>query len=456
MSTARGRLSGLTARTVVITSLAALLAFCIVLLIGQAFARLHDQVDRLTRSELERLMSSVRLMQQTESLVALGLILVQAESHGDRRAALVELNDRIRWIGKLTGPLLSSASDAEFVAKVRDAERRLEENIAELDRLLRRRIDGDAGAAEFAAIRQRSMENREIAGRLSVLMGYEAASVRSELSARGRRLQEDAAQQRRNLAGFAALLLVAVILSGIYFEWHVVRRIQRMRHALIGGDVDPRDLRIGGKDEIVELAETIGGYVERIQAQEARMQKAHDELAFLAEHDPLTGLANRRHFSAAARRLVARGAQPLCLAIIDVDNFKQVNDSYGHDLGDRALVHVAAQAFAGLRADDVLARIGGEEFVAMMPVRTVGDAHRICDALRARVEGAPMPHGAGRGLSLTVSIGLTLMTPPPAGVLDDPDELERLIQRAMRRADAALYAAKADGRNLVRLATAES
>jgi diguanylate cyclase (GGDEF)-like protein len=186
------------------------------------------------------------------------------------------------------------------------------------------------------------------------------------------------------------------------------------------------------------------------------MQKAHDELAFLAEHDPLTGLANRRHFSAAARRLVARGAQPLCLAIIDVDNFKQVNDSYGHDLGDRALVHVAAQAFAGLRADDVLARIGGEEFVAMMPVRTVGDAHRICDALRARVEGAPMPHGAGRGLSLTVSIGLTLITPPPAGVLDDPDELERLIQRAMRRADAALYAAKADGRNLVRLATAES
>ncbi|GAA4405178.1 GGDEF domain-containing protein [Quisquiliibacterium transsilvanicum] len=456
MSRARRRLSGLTARTVVITSLVALMAFCILLLIGQAFGRLHDQVERLTRSDLERLMSSVRLAQQTESLVSLGLILVQSENHGDRRAALVELTDRFRWIGKLTEPLLSGSTDAEFVAKVRGAGRQLEDNVAELDRLLRRRIDGAADAADLAAIRQRSLENREIAGTLSVLMGYDAASVRSELSAQGRRLQEDAALQRRNLAVFAALLLAAVILSGLYFEVHVVRRIQRMRQALSRGDVDPQDLRVVGRDEIVELAETMRGYVERIQAQEARMQKAHEELAFLAEHDPLTGLANRRHFAAAAQRLLARGAQPLCLAIVDVDHFKRVNDTHGHEVGDRALVHVAAHASSGLRADDILARFGGEEFVALLPVRTLDDAQRVCDALRARIEGAPMMLGAGRPLSLTVSIGLTVIPVPRGDALDDPEQLEQLIQQAMRRADASLYAAKADGRNLVRLATAES
>lgn len=465
MSPARARLSGLTARTIVVTSMLALMAFAIVLLIGQSFARLHDQVDRLTGNDLERLMTSVRLMQQTESLAALGLILVQAERHDDRRSALVELNDRVRWIGKLTGTLLSDASDPEFAKKVRDAERGLAMNIAELDRLLRRRIDGAASAAELAAIRQRALENREIAGRLSVLMGYDAAGIRHALAAQGMRLQEEVVQQRRNLAIFAALLLGAVVLSGLYFEFHVVRRIQRMRQALSRGEVDPRDLRVGGRDELVELSRTMGGYVERIQAQEARMQKAHEELAFLAERDPLTGLANRRHFAAAARRLLERGATPLCLAIVDVDHFKRVNDSHGHEIGDAALMHVATRLSSGLRADDLLARFGGEEFVALLPVRSVADAQRICENLRACVEEAPMTLDGGERLALTVSIGLAMIVPPPAASegggaqLSGPtDHLARqeVLRQAIRRADAALYEAKEQGRNRVRLAAPPS
>ena len=456
MSAAHGRLSGLTARTILITALVAFMAFTTVLLIGQTFSRLHAQVERLTATELERLMSSVRLIQQTESLVAMGLLLAHSETHDQRRAALVELDDRLRWMDKLTGELLSGDSDAELEPKVRQAQRALQENVGALDRLVRMRIDATADPDTLAAIRSTAQQNREIVGQLSVLIGYYAASIRHGLAAEGQRLHEEGQAQRRSLVVLAALLVVAVVISGLYFELHVVRRIQRMREALSRNEVRPNDLNVGGRDEIVDLARTIGGYIERIQAQESRMQKAHAELAFLAEHDPLTGLANRRHFATAARRLLATGSGLTCLAIIDVDLFKRVNDAHGHEVGDRALVHVATELSAGLRGNDVLARFGGEEFVALLPVRSLVDAQRICETLRARVAARPLVLDARHRVSLTVSIGLTAIPPVSVDPAEDQDALDQVIQGAMRRADVALYAAKADGRNLVRVAAASS
>jgi diguanylate cyclase (GGDEF)-like protein len=172
-------------------------------------------------------------------------------------------------------------------------------------------------------------------------------------------------------------------------------------------------------------------------AQQAALQALNQQLAEQALRDPLTGCANRR---ALLQRLDEelqrrrRVAHPLSVAMIDIDHFKSVNDRFGHAVGDQALRHVAATLQAGLRGSDLLARVGGEEFVLMLVDTPQPAALALLERLRAGLAAAPLP---SMDEALTASMGLA-----EAQADDDCDSL-------LARADAGLYAAKAGGRNRV-------
>ena len=166
----------------------------------------------------------------------------------------------------------------------------------------------------------------------------------------------------------------------------------------------------------------------------ARMRRLRE----LAATDPLTGVANRRSIerlgeeAIAAARLAQDG---LCVLILDIDHFKRVNDSYGHLTGDQALARVAGACSAALRQFDQLGRIGGEEFLVLLPRTRMDQARQVAERIRAAVEALAFTD-IDPALRLSVSIGV-------AELGDGDKDLRDLCGRA----DAALYAAKDAGRN---------
>ncbi|MGE5622638.1 MAG: GGDEF domain-containing protein [Bacillota bacterium] len=177
----------------------------------------------------------------------------------------------------------------------------------------------------------------------------------------------------------------------------------------------------------------------RLKAQKAELADALARIRILATQDELTSLANRRHMSevlAEEERRLASGGQPTCLALLDIDWFKQINDKHGHDAGDAVLRLFARQAQSALRATDMLARWGGEEFLLLMRDTDLGDAAQVLDRMRERVAaacGAETAHIP----PVTFSAGLVALDP------------EEGIASGIRRADHALYRAKSAGRNRV-------
>ena len=176
-----------------------------------------------------------------------------------------------------------------------------------------------------------------------------------------------------------------------------------------------------------------------------RVKRLHDalldanrRLARQALTDELTGLANRRHGAHQLEREIALGVRhgrQLALVRVDVDHFKAINDSHGHQAGDQVLAAVAARLAQAVRGGDELARWGGDEFVAILPDTDKAGALRAAERLRAAVTGAPV-EAAGASLPVTISVGWAHW----AG--DTPDDL-------LARADRALYKAKDSGRDAV-------
>ena len=162
----------------------------------------------------------------------------------------------------------------------------------------------------------------------------------------------------------------------------------------------------------------------------------------MAMTDQLTGLHNRRYMERHLETLLsglANSGKTLAFLVIDVDHFKRVNDTYGHDVGDEILREFARRVSANVRGHDLACRFGGEEFVVIMPDTDMAIAYTVAERLRASVECTPFPISrAPGGLNITVSIGIA----GAEGARDTTDAL-------LRRADQALYRAKHTGRNRV-------
>ena len=164
--------------------------------------------------------------------------------------------------------------------------------------------------------------------------------------------------------------------------------------------------------------------------------------------DVLTGWSNRRYLQTRLTEELARsqreGGTLACL-LMDVDHFKAVNDTHGHLAGDQVLREIADRVEMQVRASDVAARYGGEEFALLLPDTAVGDAATLADRIRQAVSREPIVLESGESLTVTVSIGISAVAPPPG-----TEDYKSLGEKLIAEADVQLYRAKSDGRDRVR------
>jgi diguanylate cyclase (GGDEF)-like protein len=181
----------------------------------------------------------------------------------------------------------------------------------------------------------------------------------------------------------------------------------------------------------------------RLLAGRRRLADLNARLIAIARTDPLTGLSNRLHLTETLDKLLANAYvhdYPVCVLMIDIDHFKQVNDTYGHRGGDQALRHVAHRLSASLRDGDLLARWGGEEFLAVLPDTGIVEGTAVAKRLCQLLADVPIEMGAEEApLWIHTSVGVAEFT---------GTTLDELVDRA----DLGLYEAKAAGRNTVRAA----
>jgi diguanylate cyclase (GGDEF)-like protein len=201
---------------------------------------------------------------------------------------------------------------------------------------------------------------------------------------------------------------------------------------------------------------TIQAEIERsrtreLEAQALALREERELLTRRADQDGLTGLWNRRHVDAELPRMIREAAvrrEPISVAFVDADHFKSINDHFGHLVGDDVLRHLADVLSANVRPTDVVARLGGEEFVVLLPGAAADAAvvlgQRLCDAVRQSEWDM-----IADGCTLTVSVGVA--TRPSHGLLTH--DVDRDMAELLGRADEALYEAKRGGRDQVVLAT---
>jgi diguanylate cyclase (GGDEF)-like protein/PAS domain S-box-containing protein len=219
------------------------------------------------------------------------------------------------------------------------------------------------------------------------------------------------------------------------FQGRIRRADGQVRHVKSHGSIERgRDGRaIGIFGTVQDVTET----VENARILEAARSAAER----VANTDMLTGLPNRRHTLAFLEKALAGAREngaPLAVAIFDIDHFKRINDTHGHAMGDRVIHRVGQRAKAALRDEDMLGRIGGEEFVCILQRSSAQAAEIVAERVRKAVEAGT---AAEEGLpQATISIGLA--------VYDDEPDIEELLHRA----DKALYVAKREGRNRLRMA----
>jgi diguanylate cyclase (GGDEF)-like protein len=222
------------------------------------------------------------------------------------------------------------------------------------------------------------------------------------------------------------LLLARSILRPM---WQIEAGVQRFA----GGDLAHR-LETGRRDELGALTSAFNTMAEELE-------KDRQTLKDLSASDPLTGLCNHREFFRLLREETERSRRyrhPLALLMIDLDNFKRINDTYGHPAGDRVLCAIAGIIRHELRQVDQVARYGGEEFAVILPETAESEACAIANRIRQAVAARPLAISETEGVELTISIGLAVFP-------DHAATEEGLVEQA----DRALYAAKAAGRNRV-------
>ncbi len=191
------------------------------------------------------------------------------------------------------------------------------------------------------------------------------------------------------------------------------------------------------KQELAALSETLRREVEARAAMEKYLRSEQARLRKLAATDPLTGIANRRHFFLAAIRELEhlrRTKTPACLAMLDIDHFKTINDCLGHSAGDKALRRIVKIITRVIRPYDLVGRYGGDEFLFLFPGVAREQAHALLERLRNAIEKAKISAGE-RNPCITVSIGLI--------ELKTEEKITRAtLNRLIAGADDSLYAAK--------------
>ena len=262
------------------------------------------------------------------------------------------------------------------------------------------------------------------------------------------------------LPGMIAHSTVQVTQAATRLSTGTLNDLTRAMHALGRGDLEAAratsvtaPVTVTSRDEVGAMArafnlmqDEVGRAAASLDRARGQMSRSRDELTYLATHDALTDLPNRRHLENEIDRIVSGclgAGQPGAVVVFDLDGFKYINDSRGHEVGDRVLVKVARLLRTGLRPDDVVGRLGGDEFAAILPGTSQDAADgvilRLLDALRAET----IVVDNGRAVRFTASAGMSVFG---AGA-------QRSAQELLIDADAAMYEAKDAGRDRLALSS---
>ncbi len=252
-------------------------------------------------------------------------------------------------------------------------------------------------------------------------------------------------------SGFSALALTALLVVMIWrFREKIIRPFsdaQRFILAVASGETTEEIPHGRYGSEVQDLFAALNVLKEndlKRRELERERNRLIGELQTMAETDPLTGLLNRRAFESRARVLLAdkRGSDPVvALMMLDIDFFKRVNDTYGHESGDKALVALATLCRETVRADDIVARFGGEEFVILLRVQAAQHAQTLAEKLCSQLHLQTVTGTDGQQFGFTVSIGIAFAQRVAGTTLH--------VDALLREADALLYRAKANGRDRI-------
>ncbi len=260
-----------------------------------------------------------------------------------------------------------------------------------------------------------------------------------------------------------AMFLIAILAFGLLLNRCVIKPIAALNQATSkieqGNFVLPDNMECDGKDEIGEvtrafrkMASSIEQYTSNLEVMVAnrtaeleavtsKLQSTNEELNHFSRTDRLTQIRNRfdliESLQIEANR-AKRNAQPCGVIMLDIDHFKQVNDCYGHSVGDDVLVALTSAISNKLRSEDIFGRWGGEKFLILLPGNNINEAQLSAERIRAAVEAMNF-HLGEANISVTVSQGVAVFL---------PDQLAE-IESCVKNADQALYKAKELGRNTV-------
>jgi len=344
---------------------------------------------------------------------------------------------RIEWNGRpaLQYTMVDVTRQVEYERALEEDKRRLEQQAAEMNRLV----------AELERAKAEAEDARDILSETAAVMsdGFALFDDNDRLvtcdddfaRAYERPSAELIGSSFRALQDYPAVRATAER-SGHRFEDWLEERLAIHRRA----DGSPLLLNIHERWFQIREKRTRNGWTVLVRSDVTHLKETEEELRRLATVDTLTETANRWHFTEQGERILARHRQkgePLALLMFDIDHFKEVNDRSGHAAGDEALRALARVCREVLRAGDLIARWGGEEFLALLPGVAEADARNVAERLRRRIEELEIT-AEGARFGITVSIGL-------ATTAEVSGSLERLILAA----DRALYVAKQAGRNRV-------
>lgn len=370
--------------------------------------------------------------------------------------ALSDTTDRVRGLEAGADDFLSKpVNDTALFARVRSLAR-LKMMMDELR--VRNETFGQLGGGEAAAV------DDEASARILVVedSSMTARRITTALEEAGHaceHVRDAEAALERGRAGDFDLAIVGIDFEGedglrLCSQFRTQEETRHLPILLLLEEMDfsrlAKGLDLGVTDYLVKPLDR-GELLARAKTQ-VRRRRYHDRLRARIEKsmsmaftDSLTGLYNRRYLTTHLDRKlmgIAQSGRPVSVAVFDVDHFKEVNDTYGHGVGDEVLKGLAKAVMDNVRSVDLVARHGGEEFVVVMPDTPSDNAQSVAERLRACVAEAVFPvEGKDEPLAVTISIGL-------ATTSDCNDMAEDILARA----DEALYAAKRGGRNRVELA----
>ncbi len=251
-------------------------------------------------------------------------------------------------------------------------------------------------------------------------------------------------RMRRLSIFVGALSLCLAVLLAFLISRYITRSIAKLTHGVqqVANRNFTVKVDIHAKNEIGELAATFNEMVDQLNAHRKDLEEKQKELEILARTDALTGLHNHRHFMdqlSRELRQAVRQDSPLSVMILDLDDFKQINDTYGHMIGDRVLSTIAELIKKHVRSTDITARYGGDEFCIGLPNTTAPGARGLAKKLCEDIAGVVFSADGEGVFHVTCSIGLAQF---------HKDMKDSLV--ILKFADQALYRAKSTGRNRVK------